>query len=61
MDGVAWSTDGTTLMYAQEDSITKRTYLALRQELDGKPEVVFEEKDDLYDLGSAGPGARDTS
>jgi len=50
VDGVAWSTDGTTLMYGQEDSITKRTYLALRQELGGKPEVVFEEKDDLYDL-----------
>jgi oligopeptidase B len=51
VDGVAWSTDGTTLLYAQEDSITKRTYLALRQKLDGKPEVVYEEKDDLYDLG----------
>jgi oligopeptidase B len=51
VDGVAWSTDGSTLMYAQEDSITKRTYLALRQKLGGKPEVVFEEKDDLYDLG----------
>ncbi len=51
IDEVAWSTDGTTLMYAQEDSITKRTYLAVRQKLDGKPEVVFEEKDDLYELG----------
>ena len=50
VDGVAWSTDGSTLMYGQEDSVTKRTYLALRQKLGGKPEVVFEEKDDLYDL-----------
>jgi len=51
VDEVAWSADGTTLLYAQEDSITKRTYLALRQKLGGKPEVVFEEKDDLYELG----------
>ena len=51
VDGVAWSTDGSTLMYAQEDSVTKRTYLALRQKLGGKPEVVYEEKDELYDLG----------
>jgi oligopeptidase B len=50
VDGVAWSTDGATLMYGQEDSVTKRTCLALRQKLGGKPEVVFEEKDDLYDL-----------
>ena len=51
VDGVAWSTDGSTLMYAQEDSVTKRTYLALRQKLGGTPEVVFEEKDELYELG----------
>jgi oligopeptidase B len=50
VDGVFWSTDGTTLLYAQEDSITKRTYLAVRQKLGGNPEVVFEEKDDLYEL-----------
>jgi len=43
VDGVAWSTDGSTLMYAQEDSVTKRTYLALRQKLGGRAEVVFEE------------------
>ena len=50
VDGVVWFTDGTTLLYAQEDSITKRTYLALRLKLGGTPEVVFEEKDDLYEL-----------
>ncbi len=48
---VAWSTDGKMLMYTQEDSVTKRTYLVLRQPLGGKPEVVYEEKDDLYELG----------
>ena len=51
VDGVVWSTDGATLIYAQEDSVTKRTYLALRQKLGGTPEVIYEEKDDLYELG----------
>jgi oligopeptidase B len=51
VDGVVWSTDGTTLVYVQEDSITKRSYRALRQALGGKPEVVYEEQDDRYELG----------
>jgi oligopeptidase B len=51
VDDVAWSTDGTTLLYAQEDSVTKRTYLILRQALGGALEMVYEEMDDLYELG----------
>jgi oligopeptidase B len=38
-------------VYVQEDSITKRSYRALRQALGGKPEVVYEEQDDRYELG----------
>ena len=51
VDGVVWSTDGTTLIYAQEDSITKRTYRALRHRLGAvQPQVIYEEASDLYDI-----------
>jgi len=51
VDGVDWSTDGTTLVYSQEDSITKRTYRILRQRLGStQQDVVYEEKDELYEL-----------
>ncbi len=51
VDGVVWSTDGKTLFYSQEDSITKRTYRVMRQ-VPGSPAVqVYEDKDELYEVG----------
>ena len=48
---VAWADDDKTLFYVTEDPKTKRSDQVWRLELGGKPELVYEEKDELYRLG----------
>ena len=48
---LAWAADNSTLFYVEEDETTKRSYRLHRHVLGGKPEVVYEEKDELYDIG----------
>ncbi|MGE0126826.1 MAG: S9 family peptidase [Blastocatellales bacterium] len=49
---VAWANDNKTLFYGQEDEITKRSNKIFRHALGGaKHELLFEEKDELYNVG----------
>jgi oligopeptidase B len=45
---VAWAADGQTVFYVTEHPVTKRSDTLWRLKLGGTPEVVFEEKDELY-------------
>ena len=48
---VTWATDGKTLFYTQEDSVTKRSHRFFRHELgSGKHELLYEETDELYGI-----------
>jgi len=48
---VSWATDGKTLFYTQEDSVTKRSHRFFRHELgSGKHELLYEETDELYGI-----------
>jgi oligopeptidase B len=49
VDSVAWSSDGQTLFYVTEDD-AKRPYRLWRRALDGQPELIFEEKDERFEL-----------
>jgi len=47
-----WASDGHTVFYVTEDAVTKRSDLVWRLDLQGgKPELVFDEKDELYRIG----------
>lgn len=47
-----WSADGRTVLYTTEDPVTKRSNQLWRLELaGGKPELVLEEKDELFGIG----------
>jgi len=47
-----WAADGRTVFYVTEDAVTKRSDQLWRLDLEGgKPELVLEEKDELYRLG----------
>lgn len=49
---VAWAADGRTMFYVEEHPETKRSYRLHRHVLGEKDSaLVFEEKDELYDLG----------
>lgn len=48
---VAWAKDDKTLFYVTEDAVTKRSNQLWRLELGGKPELVYEEKDELFGVG----------
>ncbi len=49
---VAWANDNKTLFYGQEDDVTKRSNKIFRHALgSGKHDLVFEEKDELYNTG----------
>jgi oligopeptidase B len=48
-----WARDNRTLFYTVEDATTKRSYQLYRQHLGGKAEMVYEEKDELFDLDSS--------
>jgi len=57
---VAWATDGRTLFYTQEDSVTKRSYRLYRHVLgSGTHDLLYEEGDELY--GVYGYRSRSTS
>ncbi len=46
---VSWGNDNKTLLYTQEDDVTKRSHKFFRQVLGGGgPELLYEEKDELY-------------
>ncbi len=48
---VVWAADNSTLFYVQEDPVSKRSFQAFRHTLRGtKDEMIYEEKDELYDL-----------
>jgi oligopeptidase B len=49
---VAWANDNKTLFYGQEDDVTKRSNKIFRHTLGGgKHDLLFEEKDELYNTG----------
>ena len=48
--GVEWSADGKTLFFSTEDAVTKRSDQLWRLELGKAPELVSEEKDELFGL-----------
>ena len=49
---VAWANDNKTLFYVQEDPVTKRSNKVFRHVLgSGKHDLLFEEKDELYNVG----------
>jgi oligopeptidase B len=47
---IEWAADNKTLFFTTEDGITKRSNQLWRLQLGGKPELLFEEKDELYDI-----------
>jgi oligopeptidase B len=49
---LSWATDNKTLFYCTEDATTKRSDKFFRQTLGGKTELLYEEKDELYNVGS---------
>ncbi|HEY5078756.1 MAG TPA: prolyl oligopeptidase family serine peptidase, partial [Opitutaceae bacterium] len=47
-----WAADNTTIFYTKEDPVSKRSHLLGRCELPtGKNEILFEEKDVLFNIG----------
>ncbi len=50
---LSWATDHKTLFYCTEDATTKRSDKFFRQTLGGKTELLYEEKDELYNISSA--------
>ncbi len=54
VDNVAWATDNKTLFYVTEDATTKRSDKFFRHVLGAdKSDLIYEEKDELFDLGAA--------
>ena len=52
LDDIAWATDGKTIFYVTEDAVTKRNDKLFRHVLGtDKYELVYEEKDELFDIG----------
>jgi oligopeptidase B len=51
VDEVEWANDHRTLFFVTEDKTTKRQNQLWRMRLGEKPELIFEEKDELYDVG----------
>jgi len=47
---VAWANDNKTVFYVTEDATTKRSDRLFRLKLGGKPEELFNEKDELYGI-----------
>lgn len=50
---VEWAADNKTLFYTTEDEVTKRSDTLWRMALGGKPERLYTEKDEHYDIGLA--------
>ena len=49
---VAWAADDATLFYTTEDAVSKRTDTFWRQRLGGTAELLYEETDDRFDIGT---------
>src|SRR6185312_1587979 len=47
----AWAADSRTLFYIEEHETTKRSYRLRRLALGGPDEIVYEERDELFDMG----------
>lgn len=53
VDSVSWARDNKTIFYVTEDDVTKRSDKFFRHTVGSETsELLFEEKDELYDLGS---------
>lgn len=51
VDGVQWAADGQTVFYVTEDPMTKRSHRLWRlRGGEAQPELIWEEKDELYSL-----------
>jgi len=48
---ITWANDNKTLFYVTEDATTKRSNQFYRHTLGGKSQLLFEEKDELYNIG----------
>jgi oligopeptidase B len=48
---LAWAADGKTLFHVEEDETTKRSYRLHRRALGRDAELVYEEKDEAFDIG----------
>jgi len=48
---VEWAADNQTLFYVTEDATTKRSNKLWRRTLDGEPELLWEETDELFRIG----------
>jgi oligopeptidase B len=48
---IAWAADSRTLFHVEEHENTKRSYRLHRQVLGGASEMVYEERDEHFDLG----------
>jgi oligopeptidase B len=48
---VAWAADSRTLFHVEEHETTKRSYRLHRRSLGGRDELVYEEADELFDIG----------
>ncbi len=48
---IAWANDNKTLFYVTEDKTTKRSDRMFRHVLGGKSEELYNEKDELYNIG----------
>jgi len=48
---LAWAADNATLFYVEEAETTKRSYRLHRRLLGAAPELVYEEKDEAFDIG----------
>ena len=46
-----WAADSKTLLFTTEDKVTKRSDHFWRLALGGKPELLYQEMDELYDIG----------
>ena len=46
-----WALDNATIFFVTEDAVTKRSDTLWRLESDGKPENVYEEKNELFRMG----------
>jgi oligopeptidase B len=47
----AWAADSRTLFYVQEHETTKRSFRLRRLALGGADDIVYEEEDELFDIG----------
>ncbi len=49
---VAWASDNKTIFFTTEDAVTKRSDKFFRHVLGGKTDLIYEDKDEMFDLVS---------